>query len=95
MFVKQTSHCCILLIVYVDDIIITRSDVVGVQTTKDWLHSKLHIKDLGKLHYILGTAVSKTTNGVMMQHKHDLDLLEETGCQRLNTAHTHTLGAIG
>lgn len=57
--------------------------------TKDWLHSKLLIKDLGRLHYFLGIAVSRGTNGVLMnQHKYILVLLEDIGCSLLKAAET-------
>lgn len=50
MFVKIISEGYIILIVYVDDvIIISSSDIVGIQATKDWLQSKVNIKDLEHL----------------------------------------------
>lgn len=47
-----------MLVVYVDDIIISGSDVCGIVDMKKSLQSQLHIKDLGKLLYFLGTEVS-------------------------------------
>lgn len=51
------SHQGGILIVYVDDIVITGSDVLGIQEAKLWLKSKLNIKDLGILRYFLGIEV--------------------------------------
>lgn len=47
MFVKNFVKVCATLMVYVGDIVISGSDVVGIKETKEWLKSKLHIKDLG------------------------------------------------
>lgn len=47
MFVKKTTRGYIILIVYVDDIIVSSGDNIGIQETISWLHSKVHIKDLG------------------------------------------------
>lgn len=51
VFVKMTSKVCVLLIVYVDDIVLFGNDSIGLEATKEWLKSKLHIKDLGQLHH--------------------------------------------
>ena len=42
------------MIVYVDDIVITRSDSKGISSLKSFLHSQFHTKDLGTLKYFLG-----------------------------------------
>lgn len=74
---------------YVDDIIISGSDGAGIKDTNDWLHSNLHIKDLGRLHYFLGITVSRHLDGIFMtQHKYILDLLEESKCQLLKEVDT-------
>lgn len=74
MFTERTSLGCLILVAYVDDIIIIGSDVTCVQATKDWLHSQLHIKDLGKLQYFLGIVVSRNNNGILLnQNKYIMD----------------------
>lgn len=64
VFVKRTKRDCIILVVYVDDIVITGNDTIGIQETKSWLQSKLQIKDLGVLQYFLGIEVSKKNEGI-------------------------------
>lgn len=68
VFVKKTAKgCgCIILIVYVDDIIISDSDSAGIQETKCYLKSKLHIKDLGQLQYFLGIEVVRNKQGLFL-----------------------------
>lgn len=49
VFIKKTVKGCVIQIVYVDDIVVSGSDTCGIQDTKSWLKSKLHIRDLGHL----------------------------------------------
>ncbi|XP_042946560.1 uncharacterized protein LOC122279793 isoform X3 [Carya illinoinensis] len=70
----------ILLVVYVDDIVITGSDSAGIIRLKQFLHDQFQTKDLGKLRYFLGIEVSRSKEGInLSQRKYVLDLLEETG----------------
>ena len=39
---KNSNSCIILLVVYVDNIVITRSDSKGISSLKSFLHSKFH-----------------------------------------------------
>ena len=80
VFYKQTRCGIILLVVYVDDIIITRSDIVGISSLKSFLHNQFHTKDLGILKYFLGVEVTRNKKGIFLsQRKYVLDLLTETG----------------
>ena len=54
VFYKNSSSGIILLVVYVDDIVITGSDSKGILSLKSFLHSKFHTKDIGMLKYFLG-----------------------------------------
>lgn len=65
---------------YVDDIVITRSDITGISSLKSFLHTQFHTKDLGMLKYFLGVEVNRTKKGIFLsQRKYVLDLLTETG----------------
>ena len=48
-FYKNLSSGIILLMVYVDDIIITGSDSKGILSLKSFLYSQFYTKDLGML----------------------------------------------
>ena len=68
----------IILIVYVDDIIVSGSDVDGIEEVKTNLKRKFLIKDLGKLRYFLGIEVARGIKGlVLSQRKYVHDLLFE------------------
>ncbi|RVW26940.1 Retrovirus-related Pol polyprotein from transposon RE1 [Vitis vinifera] len=54
VFYKKSAAGIILLVVYVDDIVITRNDHAGISDLKTFMHSKFHTKDLGELKYFLG-----------------------------------------
>ena len=70
----------IILIVYVDDIIITRSNEAEIQQLKGLLSTKFEDKDLGKLKYFLGMEVARSKEGIVVsQRKCTLDLLSEVG----------------
>ncbi|KAL9420128.1 hypothetical protein AB3S75_037830 [Citrus x aurantiifolia] len=81
MFVKHTDGGKMaVLIVYVDDIILTGSDGDEMSRLKKHLASEFEIKDLGPLRYFLGMEVARSRMGISVsQRKYVLDLLEETG----------------
>lgn len=80
VFYKQSAAGVILLVVYVDDIVITGSDSVGISSLKSFLHTQFHTKDLGMLKYFLGVEVTRSKKGIFLsQRKYVLDLLSETG----------------
>ncbi|XP_077217898.1 uncharacterized protein LOC143852403 [Tasmannia lanceolata] len=80
VFSSHSTTGCVLLIVYVDDIIITGSDSEGIRRLKTFLQNEFSTKDLGRLRYFLGIEVAYSTRGLSLsQRKYVLDLLEETG----------------
>ena len=91
LFVKQSSEGKLsILIVYVDDIIITGDDETEIQTLKSRLSNEFEIKDLGQLRYFLGMEVARSKTGLIVcQRKYVIDLLTETGllgCKPIDTS---------
>ena len=79
-FYRNSSLGIILLVLYVDDIIITGSDSKGISSLKSFLKSQFQTKDLGMLRYFLGIEVMRSKHGIFLsQRKHVFDLLSETG----------------
>ena len=60
LFYKNFNSGIILLVVYVDDIVITESDFKGILSLKYFLHSQFHKKDLGILKYFLSVEVMRS-----------------------------------
>ena len=80
VFYKKTDAGIILLVVYVDDIIITGNDDSGIASLKSFLHSQFQTKDLGSLKYFLGVEITRSKKGIFLsQRKYILDVLTETG----------------
>ena len=80
VFHRNSEVGIILLVVYVDDIVITVSDMAGISSLKSFLHGQFHIKDLGMLKYFLAVEVMRSKQGIILsQRKYVLDLLSETG----------------
>ena len=69
-----------ILIVYVDDIVVTGNDVAEIQNLKKHLASSFDIKTLGVLSYFLGIEVAYLASGIVLsQHKYIIDLLKDMG----------------
>ena len=80
VFYRNSQTGIILLVVYVDDIIITGNDMAGISSLKSFLHGQFHTKDLGMLKYFLGVEVMRSKHGIFLsQRKYVLNLLSETG----------------
>ena len=80
MFVRKFQNTVAVLLVYVDDIIITRNNKVELDNVKISLKSQFSIKDLGDLKYFLGIEVLRNDNGVCLnQRKYCMELLHEFG----------------
>nr|GEX37733.1 ribonuclease H-like domain-containing protein [Tanacetum cinerariifolium] len=78
LYTKHRSGMFIDLLVYVDDIVITGSDVDGINEFKLFLSTKFLIKDLGSLKYFLGIEVIENDLGLCMtQRKYYTELLHE------------------
>ncbi|KAK2993290.1 hypothetical protein RJ640_022129 [Escallonia rubra] len=79
-----------ILIVYVNDIILTGDDYEEMNRLKTILTKEFEIKDLGKLKYFLGMKVAHSNKGISIsQRKYTLDLLKETGMLGCKPIDTH------
>nr|CAD1837532.1 unnamed protein product [Ananas comosus var. bracteatus] len=79
VFYRHSETGLILLVVYVDDIVITGNDTAGISSLKLFLQTQFQTKDLGVLKYFLGIEVTRCKRGIFLsQRKYVLDLLAET-----------------
>jgi hypothetical protein len=81
LFIKHSpSGGVTALLVYVDDIIVTRDDDKERQILSQCLAKEFKIKALGRLKYFLGIEVAHSRLGIFISpQKYVKDLLEETG----------------
>uniref|UniRef100_A0A803NGJ8 Integrase catalytic domain-containing protein n=1 Tax=Cannabis sativa TaxID=3483 RepID=A0A803NGJ8_CANSA len=76
MFFQHTSHHSTIILVYVDDILITGSDPNVITSIVSKLNQEFSLKDLGKLSYFQGIEVNDTPEGIILtQTKYKKDLL--------------------
>uniref|UniRef100_A0A2N9EQQ9 Reverse transcriptase Ty1/copia-type domain-containing protein n=1 Tax=Fagus sylvatica TaxID=28930 RepID=A0A2N9EQQ9_FAGSY len=89
LFIFRSSHHVILLLVYVDDIILTSNHTPSLNALISLLGSKFSMKDLGSLHYFLGIQVQPFVDGIFLsQHKYACEILARasmTGCKPIGT----------
>ncbi|CAM8877711.1 unnamed protein product [Rhodiola kirilowii] len=78
LFTLQRDGQFLVLLVYVDDVIITGTSDSLISEVKSFIHQKFQIKDLGPLKYFLGLEVARSSNGIFLnQRKYVVELLEE------------------
>ncbi|CAL8151775.1 unnamed protein product [Prunus armeniaca] len=70
----------LVVLIYVDDLIITGSNNAEISKLKFFLSKNFAIKELGALKYFLGIEIALSKKGMFLnQRKYVLDLLQETG----------------
>ena len=80
LFLKRKGDLITCLIIYVDDMIITGSDIEEIAQLKNNLFREFEMKDLGGLKYLLGIEVLRSNKGIFIsQRKYIMDLLAVIG----------------
>ncbi|CAM8908561.1 unnamed protein product [Rhodiola kirilowii] len=89
LFTLTRGNVFLILLVYMDDVIITGNSEELISEVKQFIHRKFRIKDLGVMKYFLGLEVARSTDGVFLnQRKYALELLDEhnlTDCKPAKT----------
>ena len=79
-FLRHTAKGTILLLLYVDDMIITGDNLSGIQELKDFLGQNFEMKDFGHLSYFMGLEITFFDDGFYLtQAKYTFDLLSLVG----------------
>ena len=80
LFVRRSSASVTLILLYVDDMIITGDDYAGIRSLQHFLSKYFEMKDLGTLSYFLGLEVTSSSDGYYLFHTiYASDLLFKAG----------------
>ncbi|KAJ8627709.1 hypothetical protein MRB53_021016 [Persea americana] len=89
LFVKAKEKKLAIVLVYVDDLIITGDCEEEILQTKENLSVRFQMKELGQLKHFLGLEVDCTQEGIFLhQQKYSKDLLKKFGmlnCKPIST----------
>ena len=89
LFLRCIDKDTILLLLDVDDMIITGDDLSGIQQFKDFLTQQFEMKDLGHLNYFLGLEITLSTDGLYItQAKYASKQLSRAGLTDSKTIDT-------
>jgi hypothetical protein len=77
LFILSLDGAMIYLFVYVDDILLTRSNLTLLHRFITLLQSKFKLRDLSSVNFFLGIEVKPTVMGILLsQHKCVLDIIQ-------------------
>eukprot|EP00253_Pinus_taeda_P002136 PITA_02136 len=87
VYTKKEGKSLIILVLYVDDLILTGSDPNLINHVKSSLKKKFEMTDLGHLHYFLGLQVLQSKEGIFLSQSNDPD------DQKSTVGYVFTLGS--
>lgn len=73
VYSKVIGFDCVIICLYVDDMLILGTNISVVNETKTFLSSQFDMKDLGEVDVILGIKVRKTENGYSLCQSHYIE----------------------
>ncbi|XP_019233837.1 PREDICTED: uncharacterized protein LOC109214382 [Nicotiana attenuata] len=89
LFTKKLDGHIVIILVYVDDLLITGSSSSLIHATKASLQHHFKIKDLGEMKYFLGLEIARSKDGISVcQRKFALDLILDLGLAGSKPANT-------
>jgi len=69
LYVKKTDHGIVVIVIYVDDLIITGDSDADIYDLKKLLKQKFEMKDLGELRYFFGIEVIQSPKRIWLSQK--------------------------
>ena len=80
MYRKEENEDLLVVVVYVDDLLITGSSLELILDFKKEMATKFEMSDLGLLTYYLGIEVVQREDGIILkQDRYERKIIEETG----------------
>jgi hypothetical protein len=91
----RTTDSLLLLVLYVDDLLITDCSTSTIVAVKRILHDKFLMTDMGPLHFFLGLEISQDASDIKLsQAKYARDLLERFHMTDCKSAPTPFLSGV-
>ncbi|KAL8149358.1 hypothetical protein AgCh_006394 [Apium graveolens] len=82
LFTFTSGNSFIVVVVYVDDILLSGNDFSLIKSLKALLHERFSIKDLGAVKFYLGLEVLRNNQGLFLsQHKFIINLLKSANME--------------
>ena len=89
IYSKHENNTCVVICLYVDDMLIFGISLEVVCETKKFLSSKFDMKDLGEAEMILGIKITRTLNGLKLYQEHYVEKIlrnfEHFDCKPVST----------
>lgn len=80
LYSKVTEDSITLVLIYMENILISGNCLHSINDLKNTLSSRFHIKDMGPVSYFLGLKIDRSKDGFFVsQRKYVLDLLKDFG----------------
>lgn len=89
MFTKTNGARFIAILVYVDDLVLCRTNIAKTENIKTSLNDKFNVKDLRILKYFLDFQVARTKDSISLCEKYTLNLLQDIGVIEVKPCNTH------
>ncbi|KAJ9565484.1 hypothetical protein OSB04_001450 [Centaurea solstitialis] len=83
IYSKWTKESTVVICLYVDDMLIIETSLVGILETKNYLSSNFKMKDLGEVDTILGIKVKRSESQISLSQTHYIEKIL-TKFQHLN-----------
>jgi hypothetical protein len=95
VYMLRTIDFLMILVLYVDDLLITGSSTSAIVVVKDILHDRFSMTDMGPLHFFLGLEISQDASSIKLsQAKYVRDLLDRFHMTNCKSAPTPFLSGI-
>jgi hypothetical protein len=95
VYMLRMTNSLLLLVLYVDDLLITGCTTSKIAAVKRILHDKFLMMDMGLLHFFLGLDISQDASGIKLyQAKYARDLLERFHMTNCKSAPTPFLSGV-
>ena len=89
IYSKVANNSCIIICLYIDDMLIFGTNLQVVIDTWSFLRSKFDMKDLGEAEMILGIKISRMLNGLNLSQEHYVEKIlkrfEHFDCKLVST----------